>query len=222
MDEISKNETSIRNSFADWSQQFGSSQQQELYLKWHEYKRTYFDDAPMVQPIIEIDSVSTLKTMGEYAIKTGSGLTGKITIKESIVSGRYLHLNLGADPTGEGHKRFVLDILLHEMVHQFIHEILGKSEPSYSGHGPVFKEQCNRIGDIIGLPLVRDCKRRGRYAELPSCAHWPHNVRPIDYYKAVYQPKEQNWGSEYSIVRVPFHLREKVETYIASFGVTHA
>jgi hypothetical protein len=176
----------------------------------------------MVQPIIEIDSVSTLKTMGEYVSKTSSGLTGKITIKESIVSGRYLHLNLGADSTGEGHKRFVLDILLHEMVHQFTQEIIGKSELSYSGHGPIFKEQCNRIGEIIGLPPVRDCKRRGRYAELPSCAHWPQNVRPADYYKGVYESKESNWGSEYSIIRVPFHLRKKVEAYISSLGVVHA
>ena len=222
MDKISGNETSIRNSFADWSKSFGSRQQQELYLKWHEYKRIYFNDAPMVQPIIEIDAVHTLKRWGEYSFKNGSGLSGKITIRDSIAKGSYLHFDLQVDPTGVGHKRLVFDLLLHEMVHQYVYEVLGKSESSYSGHGPAFKEECNRIGEIIGLPPVRDCKRRGRYAELPSCKEWPFNVRPDGYYKGVYRPKNQSWGSEYSIIRVPSHLRKKVEAYIETLGVAHA
>ena len=212
----------IRNQYSEWSIAYGSREQQRLYLKWIEFNRVYFNNSEMLQPIIEIGDISTLQTWGCYFMKTPSGITGKITIRRSIVSGRYVHLNLDADPSGEGLNRFVDDILLHEMIHQYAHEVIGKTEESYSGHGPVFKDECNRIGEIIGLPSVRDCKRRGRYAELPSCAHWPHNVRPADYYKGIYQSKKMGWGSDYSILRVPSHLLNKVESYIEALGTSHA
>jgi hypothetical protein len=87
----------------------------------------------------------------------------------------------------EGRIRFVLDVLLHEMVHQFNIEVLGKGDDSYSGHGPHFRDQCNRIGEIIGLSSVRTCKRRGPDAALRSCSQWPYNVRPYRYYLDAYR-----------------------------------
>src|SRR5262249_54286367 len=58
----------------------------------------------------------------------------------------------------------------------------------YKGHGPVFAGECNRIGAALGLPRVRPAKARGKDGHLPSCAQWPHNVRPEGYYLGAYQP----------------------------------
>ena len=52
-----------------------------------------------------------------------------------------------------------------------------------SKHGPAFHDECNRIGKELGLPPVRTAKARGPEKSLPSCAHWPFNVRPEGYYR---------------------------------------
>ena len=49
------------------------------------------------------------------------------------------------------------------------------------GHGPAFRDTCNRIGGALGLPPVKTSKARGPEKDLPSCAHWPFNVRPEGY-----------------------------------------
>jgi hypothetical protein len=49
-----------------------------------------------------------------------------------------------------------------------------------------FRDVCNRIGESLGLPPVRSSKKRKADAHLPSCAQWPHNVRPEDYYQGAY------------------------------------
>ena len=82
------------------------------------------------------------------------------------------------DPRGI--QRFVQDVLLHETIHQYQLEILQVPEPSYDGHGPLFRDTASTIGRI-------SCHRArvegpGTRPTLPSCAQWPHNVRPADYY----------------------------------------
>jgi hypothetical protein len=84
------------------------------------------------------------------------------------------------------------DVLLHEMVHQWQFEVLGDPEPAYQGHGPLFRDVANRIGAVLGLSPVRDCKRRGSGKDLPSCAQWPHCVRPADHYLGAYRPRRRD------------------------------
>src|SRR6266508_719065 len=49
------------------------------------------------------------------------------------------------------------------------------------------------IGEQLGLPPVRVAKARGPEKDLPSCAHWPHNVRPTGYYKGAFiMPEDQD------------------------------
>jgi len=38
----------------------------------------------------------------------------------------------------------------------------------------------------LRLPPVRVAKARGPEKDLPSCAHWPHCVRPASYYKGAF------------------------------------
>jgi hypothetical protein len=39
---------------------------------------------------------------------------------------------------------------------------------------------------------VRAAKARGKVKDLPSCAHWPHNVRPKGYYQGAVVEEEEN------------------------------
>jgi hypothetical protein len=118
---------------------------------------------------------------------TGIGGKSGIRLLPNILTGTHKHLRSGEEFT-EGRDRFLLDVLLHEMVHQFAEEKLGKPEDGYRGHGPVFAAKCTRVGALLGLPPVRSMKKRGKNAHLPSCQYWPHNVRPEGYYLGAYVP----------------------------------
>jgi hypothetical protein len=67
-------------------------------------------------------------------------------------------------------------------------------EDGFHGHGPKFRDQCNRIGALLGLPPVRTSKARGKDKALPSCAQWPHCVRPADYYLGAYPAVRRKAG----------------------------
>ena len=88
----------------------------------------------------------------------------------------------------EGRFLFIADVLLHEMVHQYQIEVSGDLEKSQHGHGPHFRDVCNRIGQTLRLPPARSHKKRGPDKDSPSCAQWPHNVRPADYYQGAHVP----------------------------------
>lgn len=74
--------------------------------------------------------------------------------------------------------RFVLDVVLHEMVHTACAHLDGDSELGYKGHGPKFAARCNAIGALLGLAEVSAKGRGGK----PDCAQWPLNVRPLGFY----------------------------------------
>jgi hypothetical protein len=61
-------------------------------------------------------------------------------------------------------------------------EVADNPEDSYKGHGPAYTAECNRIGLALGLPPVRLAKQDRGDKDRPSCAQWPHNVRPEGYY----------------------------------------
>lgn len=49
----------------------------------------------------------------------------------------------------------VVEVLKHEMAHQYVHEVLGKSDES--AHGPAFRELCDRLGidaSAAGMPAA--------------------------------------------------------------------
>lgn len=164
----------------------------ELFNRWHSYNREYFEDKLIVPTYLTLSTPKSTTTYGEYAPISSWGGTSEIRIRPTLFTGKHPLINKSAPM--EGRKRFLFDILLHEMVHQYSHETLGIWEDSFHGHGPVFRDQCNRISDIMGITQrVRTCKKRGADKELPSCAHWPHNIRPDGYYMgAVIEKSETN------------------------------
>jgi hypothetical protein len=74
---------------------------------------------------------------------------------------------------------FVLDVVMHEMVHAACNHLDRDNETGYRGHGPKFSARCNAIGAVLGLAEVAP---KGKRSGKPDCAQWPLNVRPLGYY----------------------------------------
>jgi hypothetical protein len=70
----------------------------------------------------------------------------------------------------------VVEVLKHEMAHQYVHEVMGKHDES--AHGPAFRELCERLGidaGAAGLPAAsattaEDARVLGRIARLLALA----------------------------------------------------
>ncbi len=157
-----------------------------LYALWEEWNAAYFGNA-MVPPIILLSEPSEPKRYGDCGSVSGWGARSQIRIRPSLLAGTHPHV-LPEDGYAKGRFRFVADVLLHEMIHQWQQEVSGQLDKHYHGHGPAFRGECCRIGALLGLPPVRTCKSRGKEAGLPSCSQWPHNVRPEGFYLGAYIP----------------------------------
>lgn len=144
----------------------------------------YFDGC-MVPPYLELSAPGSARVYGATRPISGFGGRLQIQIRPSLVTGQHARLRSGT-AFAEGRARFVADVLLHEMIHQWQLEVLGEGEDGYHGHGPLFRDRANLIGQQLGLPPVRTSKARGPDKALPSCAQWPHNVRPDEYYLGAY------------------------------------
>ncbi|WP_044884564.1 MULTISPECIES: SprT-like domain-containing protein [Frankia] len=162
----------------------GRDDLKQLHELWATYNVRYYGGA-MAPPYILLDEPSVPRRYGQFAARGGLGGRGQIMIRPSLLAGTHPHLR-DADETTR--RRFVADVLLHESIHQWQHEVAGRTDRGYHGHGPAFRDRANEIGAALGLPPVRTAKRRGPDADLPSCAQWPHCVRPVDHYAGSYVP----------------------------------
>jgi hypothetical protein len=166
-----------------------------LYLLWGKWNQDYFNGA-LVTPYVRFAEPSSPQRLGDYARVSGFGGHGQVRLRPSLLAGSHPSVRAG-DEFAEGRFLLVADVFLHEPVHQWQHEVLGDLEDGYHGHGPKFRDRCNRIGALLGLPPVRTSKARGKDKALPSCAYWPHCVRPAEYYQGAYDTErrtEENGG----------------------------
>jgi hypothetical protein len=162
-----------------------------LYRLWEDANAKWYDGV-LVAPILLLAEPSTPKVYGACGPVSGYGARSQIRIRPSLLRGTHPHIR----HAGEGANRFVDDVLVHEQIHQWQQEVLGDDEDAYHGHGPKFRDQANRIGADLGLGRVRTMKRRGPDKDLPSCAQWPHCVRPADHYLGAYVPGTRDRLSE--------------------------
>lgn len=151
-----------------------------LYSEWARFNATYFAGS-LVPPYILLTATSHPRAAGDCGPHSSFGGKLQIRIRETLVNGKHKIVRAG-DEFAEGRRRIVEDVLLHEAIHQWQMETLGHADDGYRGHGPTFRDKCNEIGAALGLLPVRMAKKRGADRDLPSCAQWPHNVRPLDYY----------------------------------------
>lgn len=179
----------------------------ELIKLWHEWNEEFFDGAFQACPIILLAEPSTPSRLGDYSVRSGHGCRSQVRIRPSLLAGTHPHVKPGPEYR-EGRLRFVVDVCLHETIHLWQDEIMGDLEPNYHGHGPLFRDKCNEIGVKLGLPPVRTCKKRGKDKDLPSCSHFPHNVRPPGYYDGAYVRRSEKPGS----------LRGRLERLLRDFS----
>lgn len=161
-----------------------------LYRLWDEWNVTYFDGR-MIAPYLLLTETSSPRVFGDCANISGFGGRLQIRLRVSLLTGTHRLVRSGPE-YAEGRFRVVSHVLLHEMLHQHGMEVSGLTERAYHGHGPAFRDLCNRIGGTMGWPHVRISKARGKDKDLPSCAQWPHNVCPPDYYLGAYIGEEED------------------------------
>ncbi len=156
-----------------------------LLCLWNYWNEHFFDNVFKAPPIILLAEPSKPSVLGDYSAVGAYGNRAQIRIRPSLMSGTHPHMLPGEEYRKERFL-FVSDVCLHETIHLWQDEVRGDLEESYHGHGPLFRDKCNEIGQKLGLPPVRTCKKRGKDAELPSCSYFPHNVRPPEYYRGAY------------------------------------
>jgi len=141
-------------------------------------------------------------------------------VVQTALDGRVRDLKDGTrNPAGL--RRFLEDVLLHEMIHQWHFEITGDGDDSYSGHGPAFSKKANEVGETLGLPPVgKTCKKRDHEEKgLPSPSQWPHDVRPDGYYLRAHVPASRDKPEEVSEVSLPLDMERAVPVLRKHFDV---
>jgi hypothetical protein len=174
-----------RKEFAAYAREHGHEHYRSLldrlYALWEDWNRQYFG-GKLVTPHILLAEPKSPRAWGDHANLSGWGSKNQIRIRPSLWDGSHPQ-ERAEEEYAEGRFLILADVLLHETIHQYHDEITGQIERGYHGHGPAFRDECNRIGKALGLPPVRTAKARGPEKDLPSCAHWPFNVRPEGYYR---------------------------------------
>lgn len=160
-----------------------------LYRSWDDWNVEYFA-AEMMAPYILLSVPGCPRSLGDCSRTSGFGGRSQIRLRLSLLTGT--HPIMQPDAPEEGRFRFVDDVLLHEMIHQWQQEVTGISENSYHGHGRTFRDKCNEISSRLDLPRVGLKTRRGSSSGLPSCNSWPHNVRDDGYYLGAVLPDSPN------------------------------
>jgi hypothetical protein len=86
----------------------------------------------------------------------------------------------------EGHRRWLSDLVLHEMVHLLLNQRRDPRRNDHKGHGAPYTAECNRVSALLGLPGVKARRRKGEPRELPISPDWPFCVRPGGEHGAYY------------------------------------
>lgn len=181
--QIPKGDVELRQSIRRYAKEHGDRYSARLFDLWEEWNERYFGGL-MTPAVILLDEPGQTKCYGQCSLFSGlAGIRSQIQIRPSILDGTLRDLCKGTK-NPEGLRRFLEDVLLHEMIHQWQFEITGQGDDSYSGHGPAFSAKANEIGEKLGFPHVgRTCKKRDHKDKgLQSPSQWPHNVRPDGYY----------------------------------------
>ncbi|NJO81839.1 MAG: SprT family zinc-dependent metalloprotease [Blastochloris sp.] len=159
---------------------------QVLYEQFDQWNTAFFGQQ-LFPPHFVILAPTTPTRLGDYQPYTGWGDSAQIRLRPSLIDGSHPHLVHGSQDA-QGLERCWLDVALHACVHYYCDAILEAPEQAEKGHGRIFAQECTRIGSLLDLPPVGPARRSRNYQGWPSCASWPQNVRPDDYYRGAYRP----------------------------------
>lgn len=150
----------------------------ELYITWQDYNEAFFKERLQV-PHLTI-AAGPPQALGFFKSLTDYGGRTQLTIDSRVLSARRKFV---IEPwPAEGTRWFVKDLLLHEMIHQYLAEIEHFTDEENAKHGEGFADVCNRIGKAMGLPKVYTRRRCPEDVANPLTNAWPINVRPEGYY----------------------------------------
>jgi hypothetical protein len=161
-----EHERAVHRALKERVEEAGQAAPRILYQRFDEFNATFFRGA--LKPAVILLTPTSPRAFGDYSETDLHGLKSRIRIAPHVWSKR-----------GE---LFAADVLLHEMVHGFCHEILNDGEPGYRGHGQRFASKCNDIGTTLGLAEVFPNTKKNRELGRPNCAQWPHCVRGKNFY----------------------------------------
>jgi hypothetical protein len=168
-DELNWNARAAHVAIANQVAHQGTELARLLYAAARAYNEKYFRGA-LLPCFVELTTPGSLRALADYRPKTPEGVES--------------HIRIGR--AAGGSLLMALDALLHEMVHAYMHEIAEDLEVGYKGHGPKFTAECNRLGEMMGLPPVFTKGRGG-----PNSASWPLCVRPAGYYGTEQEPAKK-------------------------------
>jgi hypothetical protein len=159
------------------------------YDTWLAHNTAYFNG--ILQPC----GIQWGLTPHGYALGYFSPTFRTITLHTSLVNPHSyawgLHAVLG--------EQFASDVLLHEMIHQNVHQEHGdiRLDGTSCHNNQAWCEHINRISDLLGLnvkaAVVKQRRENGSkprwlpqpgYLSIADLAHWPHSVRPAGFYEA--------------------------------------
>lgn len=167
--------------------EFGTTYAAELYrprlarlhAEWDGFNRAHFGGR-LTPPHISIGRTAP-RRFSQCRLTTNYGGQIDITLSERVVFAADRQLVRREYPA-PGYVRFEDDLLLGEVVKQFVLELEGYTEEGYGGYGPRYAAHATRIGETLGLPEV-PARRRGHHGSgQPVAAFWPWAFRPAGYY----------------------------------------
>src|SRR5215208_5831422 len=145
---------------------------------WEEWNDRFFEGI-LVPPLVQLAEPGQTHCYGDCSPYSGlAGIRSRIRLRPSILAGTLRDLKHGSR-NKQGLRRFLEDVLLHEMIHQWHREVTGQDDAGYGGHGPAFSQKANEIGTKLGLPPVGRTRKKRDHADkgLQSPSQWPHYVR---------------------------------------------
>lgn len=163
-----------------------------LYDCWENWNIRYFD-GKMVPPYMLLTDMQGARVMGDCSNISGFGGKSQIRLRRTILTGEFGTMKKGSRDQ-LGCFNVLEDTLLHEMIHQYMHEVECNFEDKFKGHGPLFRDHCNRIAEDLGFLLVRCTNQKSKEEiDKPLCAYWPHREDADEYYKGAF-PSRVKFG----------------------------
>lgn len=192
-----------REEYMNYAKQHGQEWYREymtrLYEDWEKWNVKYFDNT-LVPPYILLTDMQGVRVMGDCSEYSAFGGKSQIRLRRSILTGEFGIMKKGSRDK-EGCYLILADTLLHEMIHQYMQEIEENDETKFKGHGPIFRDHCNRIGTDFGFLEVRTAKQNSKdEKEKPLCAYWPHRENAEEYYRGAF-PARVTFGARKKKIR---------------------
>ena len=184
---------------------------------WRQWNQEFYDSS-LVEPYVLLNEPVAPNVYGSCARISGFGGRSQICIRPSLLTGTHRDTR-SEDVYAEGRFLLVADVLLHESIHQWLQEEVGDPEDAYHGHGPLFRDKANEIGERLGLPMVRTSKNRSKKDKtLPSCSQWPHNVRDVEHYQGAYHPRGSVCSTQALCAAATRYAKERTDKNLLELG----